>query len=181
MKQHILSIAKILMTRGPVSTLQVKNALHSLFSSDPTFSLKQAEVSAFMHELFVENNWCRNLNTTSVPNASYYEYTEQPVVVPVSNNAIIAAVFDGSILNQPVNLAASNPAGPTRLNRAPLDISNGMFVSYVRGHIEQLAQADKKSLARTTCFNLYNDKHFGLTHDDINTCTVEYYNKHKLS
>ena len=183
MKQQILLMAQLLMARNvKVSNLEIKNSLHGAFSNDPTFSLRQNEVSPIMHELYVEQNWARVMNTTAVPGTPFYEYSLQPTV----------ALQPAVPASAPVQSASQTPASPTSATTsattpAPathtgikLDPANGNIVCYVRQNPSKLVQGTDRSSARKACFAQFNDNTFGLVYDNINTCSVDYYNRHKV-
>lgn len=176
MKSQILLMAQLLMARNvKVSNLEIKNAMHAAFNGDPTFSLRQSEVSSAMHELYVEQNWHRELNSVSVPGTPFYEYSAQPVVaIQPLPDAVIPV--QSAVQTPSVNASASQPAAGTSKRLDPI---NGNIVCYVKQDPAKYFQGHDRSSARKNCFQQYNDNIFGLVYDNINTCTVAYYNKHK--
>lgn len=170
MKQQIYLMAQLLMLRNTrVSTLECKNAMHGAFSSDPTYSLTQKEVSSAMAELYAEHGWHRELNTT-VASVAFYEYSMQPVAAV----AVAPAVSTPAPASQP----ASQSSNTTTLKA--LDSANGSLVCYVAGKPDKFVQANDRNGAKKLCFQTYEDGEFGLTYNNLNVCTVDYFNKRKI-
>lgn len=157
----------LMLRNSRVSNKEIKDSMHGAFSSDPTFSLTQKEVSTAMTELYAEHGWHRELNTTAASTA-FYEYSLQPVA-PV---AVAPAV------STPATQPASQSSNTTNLKQ--LDPTNGSIVCYVAGKPEKFVQANDKNAAKKLCFQTYEDGEFGLTYNNLNTCAVAWYNKHKI-
>ena len=177
-------MAQILMARNvKVSNKEIKDALHGAFSSDPTFSLRQSEVSAAMHDLYVEQNWFRELNTTAVPGTPFWEYSvAQAVAVqqPQAATSQPTPAAQTPAINQPATQPLASATSSATFNGTKLDPANGKIVCYIKQDPSKYVQANDRATARKACFLNNNDNMFGLIYDNINTCSVEYFNKHKL-
>ena len=187
MKQAVLAMANLLMAQnGKTTTLEVKNSMYAGTSYKP----KQSEISNVMAELYVENSWNRNLNKTN-SGIEFYEYSDpnQTVKTPVSgSNTIAGQVFGNNtsivgpaILNQVVgqNIARNNRN--VTITIPQLDPKDGSTVCYISGKPEKYVQAHNRREGRKACFNKFEDTEIGLIYDNINNCSVEYFNKHKAS
>ncbi len=165
-------MAQLLMLRnGKTSTKEVKDSMHAAFSADPSYSLTQREVSDVMAELFVEQSWHREMNKNSVPNTMFYEYSEQPI-----QQAIVPATHAAS---GPATSPAAQPISTTIM--AALDSANGGTVCYVSGQPMKYVQGNKpKNAMKHDCFQAFNDEVIGLSYNNLNVCSVDYFNKHKL-
>ena len=179
MKKQVMAMAQMLMARNKkVSNKEVKDALHMLFAGDPTFSLKQSEVSEIMAELYVENDWLRELDKTSHPGFTFYKYFEKDA--PASGYPL-----DGqhtATATAPVvsagNVQTTQSSTPTKTGKT-LDENDGN-VFYVSGKPHLYVQHKGPiSTGRSKCLKAFDDQVPGLTGNNINTCSVKFYNKFK--
>lgn len=62
-----------------------------------------------------------------------------------------------------------------------LDPANGNWVAYISGKHGKYIQTHSKTNAKREAFQTYNPTEIGLTYDDINLCSVKYFNSNHLS
>jgi hypothetical protein len=168
LKQLILAAAVAIMQSNPsgrVTNLEIKNRLRDENKDDPSFFLTQQMVSDMMNDLADENNWSYELNVTTRPGVVFREYFDPTVDT-------MAAVLGSS----------STPAIGYPTNFGPqLDASNGNVVAYVSGQPDKYVQASDRRTARHDAFNAFKGQVPGLDYDNINNCSVEYFNKKYMS
>lgn len=149
MKQSVLNVAELLIqSNGKTSTLEVKNHLYAMNAADPKFNVTQKEVSALMSDLFSEGKLTRTMVNENGFNFYRYELA--------------------NVQNRPAT-QVNYPKAFGLLNAALGDI-----VCYVSGQPNLYVQGNTRKDARKECFRQY--KRQGIVWDNINTCTVKYYN-----
>jgi len=168
MKKTILTVALLLIDRfGKTSTKEVKDACHRLYSTDNTFSLTQTETSDAMADLYLSEGWHREINK-SIPGVQYYDYS-----LPQTSQPVVATAPQAAPAPQPISQAT-----PGNL---PLDAVHGNWVAYISGKYGKMVQGNDKNAAKKAVFAAYNNSEIGLTYDNINVCSVAYFNSNHLS
>jgi hypothetical protein len=156
MKQKILNAALHLMSvNGQTTTLEVKNYLHDQYSTDPTFELRQAEVSKTMRELAGENNWVKSPSTQGY--IIYSDPNIQQQAAPLTlGYTVPASSAGGSVTAVP-----------------PLTYPTAGIAAYVRSNPKLHVIGLSRKEARTRAYKLFRSE--AGDYNNINTCLANFY------
>ena len=204
MKSTIKSTAIYLMSiKGKTSTLEVKNEIHRQ-KNDPSFVLRQYEVSTAMKQLAQEEGWKGEFNGTyieySLPtapdpvllsasddddindNVFWYDngqkspsYTVTPSIVNPTTTSTANVTLKSNITSQ---ITGTIPGlDPLKVQYASKDPKHD-YVGYISGNPNFYATGVDKNDVRRKIF-LVATAGYGLniTYDDINFCTRDYFVK----